>query len=95
MFSHLSVDNDFDNVRRNLLLVNILLNVLDCLIWGVVVNVDDFVVLVVLHEYGVQVTKIEAVANVVIGRDYDAEWKLLLFIFGDLIFGLDILIIAS
>lgn len=53
VFSHLSVDDNFDNGGRNLFLVNVFLNVLDCLIWRVVVNVNDFIVLVVLHENGV------------------------------------------
>ena len=52
----LLIDNDFDEMFRDVLRLKIFLNVFSCVIGGSVINVYNVIVIVVLHENRVQIT---------------------------------------
>ena len=54
-------------------MLEVFLHELAGFVGGGVVDVDDVVVVVVLHEQGVQVAQVQAGGDVVVGWDHDAE----------------------
>ena len=79
------IDDDFDFVLRNLLLLKVLLNELACFVRRVIIDVHDVVILVVLHEHGIKVPEVKSVFNIIVRRNNNTESKLMFFIAFDVV----------
>jgi hypothetical protein len=79
------VDNDFDFVLGNVFLLDVLFDKVSSLVRGVVINVHDVVILVILHEEGVEISEVKSVFNIVVRRHYDAEPELMIFVIFDVV----------
>jgi hypothetical protein len=67
------IDDDFDFVLRNLLLLKVFLNELACFVRRVIIDVNDVVILVVLHEHGIKISEVKFSFDIVVRRDDDTE----------------------
>ena len=79
------VDDDFDFVFGDGLVAQVLLDVVASAVGGVVVDVHDVVISVILHEHGVEVAEVQAGFDVVVRGHNDAEAELVVFVGFDLV----------
>lgn len=87
-FLVLVIDEHLDFVRGDAALLDIFFDVFASLVWGGVIDVDDMVVLVVLHENGVEVAEVQAGLDVFVGGDKEAETQLVVVVPAELVEGL-------
>jgi len=86
--------NDYLNVLlRNFLFFEILIDKLSSLIWRTIINVNNVIVVVVLHENRIQISEVKAAFNVIIRRSNDTERKFLLSIEIDVILIIVVLLV--
>jgi len=84
----LCINDNLDSCLVQFPVLNIFPDIVAGLVLRGVVNVDDVVVVVLLHEDGVQVTQVESACHVVVGGDDDAEGQLVGYVLAELILGL-------
>ena len=84
-FSVVFVGDDLDFLEWNVSAKNVAFHILSSLVCWCVVDINDTVVCIVLHENRVQISQVKAGLNVFIGWHDYTEWKLLLFEFINLV----------
>jgi hypothetical protein len=81
-----AIYDNFDFIFWNLIFLNILCNGHSSFIRRGVINVDNMIVLILLHENRVKISEVQSAFEVVIRRDNNAKRQLVLYVFADLIF---------
>ena len=82
------VDDNFDFVLWNLLLLKVLLNKLTCFVRRVIIDVHNVIVLVVLHEHGIKVSEVKFGFDIVVrtNNNTESQWCILILTDGIFLF---------
>ncbi len=80
------VDNDFDFVLGNVFFLDVFFDKISSLVRGVVINVHDVVILIILHEEGVEISEVKFGFYVVVRGYKNAEPELGILVLVDVIF---------
>jgi hypothetical protein len=80
------VDNDFDFVLGYVFILDVLFDKVSSLVRGVIINVHDVIILVILHEEGVEISEVKFGFDVVVRGYKNAEPELGILVLADVIF---------
>ena len=87
------VDDDLNVLLRYFFIFEIFFHILSCFIRWTIINVDYMIIVIILHENGVQVSQVKTIFNIVVWGCNDTERKLISSIKVNVVFFVEILFV--